>query len=445
MKATVETENLSEQYRNAVNASNQGTSPHALCTEFPRPLTAYLAISLLFTGLSFACLLYNTHRGNLTLGRDALYPQWAGFDFYAYVNRFLHLHSAEFFTTTAFPNFPWYYPAPAILVYYPFYLFSPVHQDHTGYIAFEVVAIALASSLAVMWARQLHAEGLSARASYLFCFGAFIFSYPLYFALQRGNVEALTWTLAAAAIYFVPRRRYLLAAAIIGIATSIKLYPALLFILLANRKRWREILFGTLIAITVTASALFLIEPNLVDSAHRVFKGVSEFTRVYTEGYSAQQDHSAFHLVKFFTYNHEPRFRYEEHRYLLIATPLTLLGLIALRRRPTVNLCVFLICGMVCLPPVSFDYTLVYLCIPLAWLSVLAVRASFLRLSSPATTLAICILAAVISPDIFFDTRTLTGAPGAFKALGLIGLMLLSVLVPFELMNPQQPTSQAAL
>lgn len=87
-------------------------------------------------------------------------------------------------------------------------------------------------------------------------------SYPVLFILDRGNIEALPFALAAGAATLAHRDRWRRASVLLGLAGAIKGLP-LVFLALGLRRSWRWPALGALVAAGATAGALLLLDGGI--------------------------------------------------------------------------------------------------------------------------------------------------------------------------------------
>jgi hypothetical protein len=114
-----------------------------------------------------------------------------------------------------------------------------------------------AASIAIV-TKALRPAGDRVRRVVLFLgLATLCFSYPFLFLFERGNIDGFVLLLLALAILWLDRRP-LAAGATLALAASFKVYPALLAVPMAVRRRWR-----VLVGLAVVLAALFLMVPNL--------------------------------------------------------------------------------------------------------------------------------------------------------------------------------------
>ena len=126
-----------------------------------------------------------------------LYLRPRNVDYYAYEPRLPLRHTPAFFFA---PGYPWYYPAPAVFVHYPFYQLGGY-----GHRVYVLSAVLLCLWLAWHLWRSLAEAGLQRSSANLFIGCLLLFAWPEYFALERGNIEALTWIPVAIGVWWYRR------------------------------------------------------------------------------------------------------------------------------------------------------------------------------------------------------------------------------------------------
>ena len=179
-------------------------------------ITIGLVIVCVITGMMHSVLLHSWHAGFNTF-----YPEHARFDFIDYYSRSFYLHSQNFFTYNDVHNeYPWYYPAPAIFVLDPFYQLPGPRPVTEGYMLYVLFTVFLLFVSARWLLKGIVAAGAPIGCARKFVIAAIFSSWPIYFALQRGNIEALTWFILAAAVWAYAKDKWILAAILLGVAAS---------------------------------------------------------------------------------------------------------------------------------------------------------------------------------------------------------------------------------
>lgn len=331
---------------------------------FPPPFAWYSVVLLALAAISLA----DTGIG-LLLHRptalEYLWQPWPASDYYDYLPRFAVLHSPSFFTVYAYP---WVYPAPAAFILYPFYQFSRPTHWHPGYFLFAGSVLGLSFAFAWRLRQKLIEQRIkpwhaTALLGLTFCPG-----WPLYFALERGNIEALLWIGIATGVFCAATGRHTRAAGLIGVFGSAKLYPLFFLGLLFRKGRYRSFALGVALWVLTTLAGLRFLEPDVRDAWHQVSVGVQTWTAMMTLCYwpgGIGPDHSLFGLLRQVSFGGVLRLPNVLPLVLgLAGTTALLIFLLRVRRFPLSNQVLFLACAAILLPPASFDYTLVYLLIP---------------------------------------------------------------------------------
>lgn len=164
-------------------------------------------------------------------------------------------------------NFPVNYP-PLAMLFMKFWATFPYRVALTWYLGMMAVALALPAWLPLRkrrWSTQVVAIAV------------ILVSGPAIASLDRGNTQGFLPLLLFAFGWAVLRGRWGWAAAAVVIATSMKLFPAVLILVLIAERRWKAVL-GSLIGIGVINTAGFLLFPgSAVDSFTFWFARASEF------------------------------------------------------------------------------------------------------------------------------------------------------------------------
>jgi len=396
----------------------------------PTGLRWFLWASALLTAASAVATAWFCARGGLQYGLHWIFPAEAFFDLGDYRQHMPYLHSQQFFTIG---DYPWYYPAPAIFVLEPFYALERFHVRHLGFAAYLLAALAGSAYAARMFYRRLVEAGLTARAARWFLGVVGLTAYPVYFALQRGNIEALLWLLLAAGCWSCARKRWLMAAVLFGLAGSVKLYPLLFLALMIRPRKYKEMVAGAAVFAASTVAGMWVLEPDVVDSAKRVAAGIHEWTVDYAQtlGFdAAAADHSIFQGIKQITQGLHPNYAREMNVYLVVAGVVAMFCfLLRGLKMPMVNQVLFLTCGMVMLPPASFDYTLNALYIPLAWLAVAEVQSWRMGREIAGMRWVMALLAVAMGWDVFLVVGGQLYA-GLGRMVAMVGLMGLALWRP---------------
>jgi len=397
----------------------------------PSPLRLFLLVFFALVAASAIDAVIQYLRFGLP-GVGYLWMLHPGFDFFDYTPRFPYLHSQRFFTAPAF--FPWIYPAPAIFVLYPFYLLTTAKKWVVAFLLFTLTAAAGDVSLAWRLRKALLRQGLTSQQCLMLIGAVALLGWPLYFAMQRGNIESLLWIGIAAGVYCVARGRYLAAAMLIGVFGSAKIYPLLFLALLLQRGRVRYLIMGLVAAAGTTLAALWCLEPDVLDAWARISTGVAQWTVITTLDYppfGIGPDHSLLGLLRQCTQGAILHPAHALNLYLgTVGLITTAVFLLRVRGLPAANQTLYIACAAILLPPTSYDYTLVLMLIPWAWIVLLcteqARRGGDLRSFTPAMVL----FAVALAPLAFVHTWSNAQVyfEGPVRAVALLGLMAIAAV-----------------
>ena len=360
-------------------------------------------------------------------------------DFVCYWLRIRLLHTPAFFYAPDNKYFGsgWGYPAPPIWVYRFFYLFDPRHVErpYRGFAVMVALGLALTAYIAYRLTLALQRRGLRRSSAAGLMGVALVLSWPLFFVLQRGNIELLLWLPLVGAVFAFVRRRWMLAAILIGLTASFKLYPIILLALLLRERRFREIAAGVGVAIATTALSLWYIGPTAYFAWKHIGLGVSGFIQDHgarinwtTEGYN----HSLFHLIKVNALHHQDQLAALIPRYMIaIGLVMTAVFFLRVIRMPTANQVMVLVISMIFLPATSYDYTLQVLFIPWAWLALIAVSDAIRERKRPGMLAAMVLFTLILGPELFLTTRGYIHS-GTLKAVCLALLLIIAIAYRFD-------------
>ena len=359
------------------------------------------------------------------------------------IPRLKFVHDESFFTGP----WQWYYPAPGIFIYLLLGKFgSPATTPPYIGSALALTRFALTGLvvLAALLHRALVRRGLGSMQATLFLLLSAFLSYPILYALHQANLEAVIWLTIAIAVWAIFREKWWLAAVLLGVFGSIKIYPLLFLAIFLTARKYRQMIASIVIAIAVTLASLRFFGPTVSIAFHRTLEGVHKFTATALfRGVllnSVPFDHSVPGLLHFLLRSFPELLMFLMKHYMVGAgVVMTALYLGRVWRMPRINQVLFLSLAAVTIPPVSFDYTLELLYVPWAWLLLLIVsnwRAS-LRLRSQ--LLAMIGMALLLSPEIFVRIHG-EDHYGQFKAIVLLAMLVLALVSPLD-RDPRSATA----
>lgn len=135
------------------------------------------------------------------------------------------------------------------------YVFAPYMREHSPFIIGVVVAIYL--TIPAMVLKMQYGKDFSVTEKF-FLYFVIIFSPPMLFALERGNLILLAPILLA----FAVSRRGLKRSTCIAVLINIKAYLLLLLIFYLIKRNWRDLLICICMAGVIFVVSGWLIDPN---------------------------------------------------------------------------------------------------------------------------------------------------------------------------------------
>ena len=363
-------------------------------------------------------------------------------DFNDFAERFAHFRTDLFWAPF---NSPFAYPAPlAVVLGWLFKLPDPLA---TYLDCYAVVVIAAG----LLLARRLVQAGCSMPSSLLFTATLVLTSWPLFFVICRGNIEAIDALSLAIGVVAVLAGYPFIGAIAIGVAGAMKIYPLVLTALLISQRQFKQVAAGLVAALTVTVLSLAYLGPTLLAAAHHVADGLTYFKRLYSERMQwPDYDHSLFALYKtiFGTLHRSatyvPYFPNALKVYMaVVAIGGVTLYFTVIRRRPILNQIIALCVCAVTMPPVSYDYTLINLVLPCGLLCIYAAQAEAAGRRVAGLKAAFVCFAVIFTWGTFLNVDGVKIA-GQVRTLALLSLLTIVLRYPFVAV-PQGGDSTAAL
>jgi Glycosyltransferase family 87 len=368
-----------------------------------------------------------------------------------YVGKVSHLRGSAGILGQGLPIFT--YPAPAAFVYRallsagPGYLLAPL----ITLMAVCVVGLAIAT-----W-RAGHARAESKASLATAILITALLGYPLWFTIDRGNIEGVVWALSAVGLCFLLRAKYRTAAVLIGIAASIKPFPVLFLLLLLRARRYKEAALAVATAGCVTLAALTILGPNPWKAYQALKPGVTAYMADYVTNL-VQIDqlrfshslldgmktaalvirsgtlHSAAVAIEDVKLRAEPGGWHIAGElakfYPLVAIPGFCLLLAVFYKLPRLNQLTALAVAVTLFPLSAADYTLLYLYVPFGALLVFLTRE--VARGKVAFSYHSALAFAVIYALLFAPLSFLTIYAGVAKLVLLIALLLVAARSPMH-------------
>jgi hypothetical protein len=327
----------------------------------------FWALLLVASGISLAITGWGQRLGVPQTRWDPLSDPLLG-DLMEYPATYQLLHSAAFFSNDPPRNLPGpmfsavAYPPFAAAILAPLYLLvSPVW----GFLCAAFIWL----TAALLFARRilLH-NGLSAMPAMLFPLSLMVASFPIARLVHQGNIELAVWIFTATGTWALLRNNDLAAAVLWGLAGALKLYPALLLMLLVPRRKMGFLLVGGGVCAGVSWMSLWWLGPTMSIAWKGSLRNVFGYQDLRASEWSFRElvaNHSWFGWVKLLA-----ELLHVHSEKLLV--PYSLCSVVLLTwtvqrmwTMPIANQLLAITAFMLAFPSISYYHTLVHLYVPL--------------------------------------------------------------------------------
>lgn len=295
-------------------------------------------------------------------------------DLYIYQYSFTHFGTKAFYEPGPAHESGYTYPNTIALFYWVYYA-----VPHPLFAFFLTIGAAVGAAVTA-FARQLIQRGFAPKMAWAFAVTMAATSYPLWFLVEGANLEIFVVVAVGLGLAAFLSKRYWWAAALFGIATSLKYFPIILFGLLFSRKHYKQFLFGLGVAASYFLFCNWVVGPTLAEALKGGSGSLSGYTLYYVNGIRAREigyDHSLYSVVKHVylvmqtlaggPLKHKLGEVYKVYLEIASATAVVLY-FARIKKVPPLSQVLAIVCLMLLLPPVSFDYRLCHLYVPWAFL-----------------------------------------------------------------------------
>ncbi len=353
-------------------------------------------------------------------------------DFWHYRVLFLSsFHTSAFFS--AADRFA--YPAPCAVMLN--LLYKAGNHAHQLY-ALIFVAVLLAS--AFFFYRILKGFGWRQADAVLLPAFLAISSYPWIKLFDRSNLELFVYIFLALGVWAFATGRENLAAVLWGFAASLKIYPLLICAVFFRRKSLRPLAICLLTFAGVLLLSFWFVGPTIHMAALGSFSGVSSFIDKYGSDTGFRHstiDHSILGSIKEIClldgsgFNVARKFQNTGYQIAVVILG-PILYFLRIRKLPAWNQLSLFLIGMVILPPVSFDYTLIHVYLAFGIVSVAYLASLQMGQSLPMANWFFAMFALVTSSQGWIQIG-IFHLNGLIKTLALLTLCGLLLAVPLTL------------
>ena len=180
------------------------------------------------------------------------------------------------------------------LTYLPLYLLSKITVNPVLFFVTTTVPLFMALNV-----KYLNRAGFTGAALYKNALILSCLSYPLLFCLDRGNLEIYVFLSVATAVYLLEDGRELAGAAFLALAIAIKGYPAVFLLLFLKRGNWRAALLACGLSVALLLGPLMLYHGGFAANLAGLRNGMDFFFHRYAlDAYGYSHNSSLFNLAR---------------------------------------------------------------------------------------------------------------------------------------------------
>jgi hypothetical protein len=222
---------------------------------------------------------------------------------------------------------------------------------------------------------NLHGERWYTNATPIFIIS--FLTYPFLFCIDRGNFESLLCIFLLAFSFFYVRKQYLASTIFLSLAISMKIYPAILLILFIPERKYREIAVCLVTTVAITLASLMSFKGGLLPNLNFLLQGSNigsnwifgQFTSIDSNMVQRGVSLLTFLKILYFETGLLPVFINSSFStiYLILAALMGILVVlyVIFVEKEIWKKVALLIFSMLLLPPISADYKLLHVFIPL--------------------------------------------------------------------------------
>lgn len=187
---------------------------------------------------------------------------------------------------------PYYPSGPALAAYFPVtYVLLKVGVGYNPatsiyiYLSISIVLLVLTAGLARTQFRRPGIDSVTQYTKDVFLLvAACLISYPVIFALDRGNIDI--WIALLSTFFVVAQRtRFEMAGLLcLSLAISLKGYPAVLLLLLVSDRQYMRVIFCSLLALLMSVMTLYFMWDGFDRNLTGFLNNLNLYYRVYVIG-----------------------------------------------------------------------------------------------------------------------------------------------------------------
>ncbi len=344
----------------------------------PALLRSFWTWSAVVFGLTLAVAWVEYRAGVLRYNWDPLSDSLFG-DLMEYPGTYRWLHTAAFFFNVTGRPVP--YPLYSPVAYPPFAAMAMAGIYSAASPVLRYLELAAVWLAVAVWGvrRALLRVGIGRATATLFPLTLAAISFPIARLVHEGNVELVLWVLTATGVWAYLKEYDDAAGVLWGLAAAMKLYPAVLLLLLLPRGRWRAFALGVAAFVAATVLALWWLGPTMGVAWRGSLQNVFGYQGLRASEWSLRElaaNHSAYMLVKLAAMMSGVPLAWLTLPYYgcgAVAIGAAFFG--RLWRMPEANQLLAVTTFMVMFPQVAYFHTLVHLYAPLLVLLFVGIRA----------------------------------------------------------------------
>lgn len=275
-------------------------------------------------------------------------------------------------------------------------------------------------------------------------FSIILLAFPLWFLLDRANPEGFVFIALIIGFLLADKRDGMYGAFFIGLAASMKFFPAIFLFWFIYRKEYKAFFIAVIAAIITTLIGLIVIGPTPLQALSQIISDMGWYNNQYNMGPMGSSElrfyHSIFASIKniIMTFYNGQIDLTVVYKAYVGAAMISMLGLLyGIRNLPRINQLFILVLMMVLFAPMSADYRLVQIIIPLiALFAYIFSTKNNIQWTSLANVLMPIILIWVPTSQIHFGDWWIGGI---LKFIGLFWLLiaLMVTKLPSETLWPE--------
>lgn len=197
--------------------------------------------------------------------------------------------------------------------------------------------------------------------------------FSMIFEFARGNIEIIVFVFCLLFYYFYKKEKYMVAAIVLALAVSMKLYPALFALLFLHKKRYKEFIICTLMSIGIGGLS-YLLMIDILGTIPEYIDKFSGFVNTFSKSLAGLKYNHSILFGIYFLANNLFGIKYQElvtgpiiniYTPVIIIIALILMAYVFFKNIEEWKKVTILTLMMVIFPHTSFDYTLIALTIPM--------------------------------------------------------------------------------